>query len=148
MKDYTIREATIEDIDFIYEVEKNSFQTPWSKESFENEINNNKFAYYYVLELDNKILGYAGMWVILDEAHITNIAIAPFARGKKLGEALLCHLMDKAKLYGAEKMTLEVRSSNYIAQGLYEKLNFKKTGIRKNYYADSVEDAVIMWVNI
>lgn len=148
MKDYTIRDATIEDIDFIYEVEKNSFQTPWSKESFENEINNNKFAYYYVLELDNKILGYAGMWVILDEAHITNIAIAPFARGKKLGEALLCHLVEKAKLYGAEKMTLEVRSSNYIAQGLYEKLNFKKTGIRKNYYADSVEDAVIMWVNI
>lgn len=148
MNNYIIREASVEDVDFIYEVEKGSFQTPWSKESFENEINNNKFAYYYVLELEHKIVGYAGMWIILDEAHITNIAIAPYARGKKLGEVLLRYLMDKARFYGAEKMTLEVRSSNYIAQGLYKKLNFKKMGIRKNYYADTVEDAVIMWVNI
>lgn len=148
MNDYIIREASIEDIDFIYEIEKNSFQTPWSKESFENELNNNKFAYYYVLELEHKIVGYAGMWVILDEAHITNIAIIPFARGKKLGEILLRYLMEMAKSVGADKMTLEVRASNYIAQGLYNKLNFKKAGIRKNYYADTVEDAVIMWVNI
>lgn len=148
MIDYIFREATLEDVDLIYAVEEKSFQTPWSKESFENEINNNKFAYYYVLELENKIVGYAGMWIILDEAHITNIAIAPSARGKKLGEALLKFLMEKAKYYGAEKMTLEVRASNSIAQGLYNKLNFKKTGIRKNYYADSIEDAVIMWVNI
>lgn len=148
MNQYIIREASIEDIDFIYEVEKSSFQTPWSKESFENELNNNKFAYYYVLEIENKIAGYAGMWIILDEAHVTNIAIAPYARGKKLGESLLCHLMEKAKLFGVDKMTLEVRASNYIAQGLYNKLNFKKAGIRKNYYADTFEDAVIMWVNI
>lgn len=147
-KNINIRRATIIDIENIWSVEEESFQTPWSKEAFENELTTNKFAYYYVLELDSEIVGYAGMWLILDEAHVTNVAIKPNVRGLKLGELIMRHLMTTAKFYGATSMTLEVRVSNEVAKNLYYKLNFEDSGIRKNYYADTMEDALIMWVKL
>lgn len=143
-----IREAKTEDIDELWTVEESSFETPWTKDAFLNEIAENKFAYYYVLELENKIIGYAGMWIILDEAHVTNVAVYPSERGKKLGELLMRYLMNQARSLGANKMTLEVRLSNQIAQNLYKKLNFEAKGVRKNYYADIMEDALIMWVRL
>ena len=88
------------------------------------------------------------MWLIIDEAHITNIAVHPEKRGIGLGELLMVHLMTMAKFYGAADMTLEVRVSNDIAKNLYHKLNFKEKGFRKNYYADTNEDALIMWVKL
>lgn len=143
-----LRLATINDVDEIWEVEKASFSIPWSREAFISELTTNKFAYYYVIELAGEVVGYAGMWVILDEAHVTNVAIHPKARGNKLGELIMRYLLQMAQFYGASSMTLEVRVSNQIAQNLYTKLKFQEQGIRKKYYADTMEDAIIMWVKI
>ena len=145
---FVFRDMKEEDIDQILEVEHASFATPWSREAFYNEIYNNKFAVYIVLEEDQKIIGYVGAWVVIDEAHITNVAILPSYRGKKLGEALLRKMMTVAKDMGARSMTLEVRVTNNVAQSLYRKLGFQNGGIRKNYYTDNQEDALVMWVNI
>jgi len=145
---YVFRYMKEEDIDQILEVEHASFATPWSREAFYNEIYNNKFAVYIVLEEDQKIIGYVGAWVVIDEAHVTNVAILPEYRGRKLGEALLRKMMNVAKDMGARSMTLEVRVTNHVAQSLYRKLGFQNGGIRKNYYSDNQEDALVMWVNI
>jgi [ribosomal protein S18]-alanine N-acetyltransferase len=145
---YVFRYMKEEDIDQILEVEHASFATPWSREAFYNEIYNNKFAVYIVLEEDQKIIGYVGAWVVIDEAHVTNVAILPEYRGRKLGEALLRKMMALVKDMGARSMTLEVRVTNHVAQSLYRKLGFQNGGIRKNYYSDNQEDALVMWVNI
>lgn len=147
-KSVNIRKASIEDVEQICKIELASFTTPWSGDAFINELTQNKLAYYYVVELNSEIVGYAGMWIIFDEAHITNIAIHPKARGLKLGELLMKYMFTMAKFYGANSMTLEVRVSNHVARNLYTKLNFEEKGIRKNYYADTLEDALIMWVKI
>jgi len=145
---FVFRDMREEDIDQVLEVEHASFTTPWSREAFYNELFNNKFAVYIVLEEDNKIIGYCGTWVVIDEAHVTNVAIMPGYRGKKLGEALMNKLMSVSREMGAKTMTLEVRMTNYVAQSLYRKLGFQNGGIRKNYYSDNQEDAQIMWVNL
>jgi len=145
---YVFRYMRDEDIDQVLEVEHTSFTTPWSWEAFYNEIHKNKFAVYIVLEDDNKIIGYCGTWVVIDEAHVTNVAILPGYRGKKLGEALMNKLMSVSREMGARTMTLEVRVTNHVAQSLYRKLGFQNGGIRKNYYSDNQEDALIMWVNL
>jgi len=145
---FVFRDMREEDIDQVLEVEHASFTTPWSREAFYNELFNNKFAVYIVLEEDNKIIGYCGTWVVIDEAHVTNVAIMPGYRGKKLGEALMSKLMSVSREMGAKTMTLEVRMTNYVAQSLYRKLGFQNGGIRNNYYSDNQEDAQIMWVNL
>ncbi len=145
---FVFRSMQEEDIDQILEVEHASFSTPWSREAFYNELNNNKFAVYIVLEEDKKIVGYCGAWIVIDEAHITNIALLPGFRGRKLGEALLRKMISVAEEMGTKSMTLEVRLSNHVAQSLYRKLGFRDGGIRKNYYSDNQEDALVMWVNL
>ncbi|AYA78364.1 ribosomal-protein-alanine N-acetyltransferase [Bacillus sp. Y1] len=137
-----------EDIDQILKIEELSFATPWTRQSFENELNLNQFAVYLVLEKEGQVIGYCGMWLIVDEAHITNIAVLPEFRGQKLGEAILRMIMEVAKKRGAKTMTLEVRVSNTVAQSLYRKLGFMNGGIRKNYYTDNYEDALVMWVTL
>ncbi|MCA1032901.1 ribosomal protein S18-alanine N-acetyltransferase [Bacillus timonensis] len=144
----TFRNMTIEDIDAIVEIEELSFATPWSRESFYNELINNHFATYIVMVDGEKIIGYCGMWIIVDEAHITNIAVLPHYRGKKLGEALLTQAIKCAEELGAISITLEVRVSNIVAQSLYRKFGFKDGGIRKQYYSDNLEDALVMWVKL
>lgn len=145
---FVFRYMREEDIDQILEVEHASFTTPWSREAFYNEIHNNKFAVYIVIEADGKVVGYCGAWIVIDEAHVTNIAILPDYRGMKLGEGLLRKMMLKAISMGARSMTLEVRVTNYIAQSLYKKLGFQEGGLRKNYYSDNHEDARVMWVKL
>lgn len=137
-----------EDIDQILKIEELSFATPWTRQSFENELNLNQFAVYLVLEKEGQVIGYCGMWLIVDEAHITNIAVLPEFRGQKLGEGILRMIMEVAKKRGAKTMTLEVRVSNTVAQSLYRKLGFMNGGIRKNYYTDNYEDALVMWVTL
>jgi ribosomal-protein-alanine N-acetyltransferase len=137
-----------EDIDQVLEIEHASFTTPWSREAFYNELNMNKFAVYIVVEVDKKVVGYCGVWIVIDEAHVTNIAILPEYRGRKLGEALMQNLFDVARTMGAKSMTLEVRITNYVAQSLYRKFGFQKGGLRKNYYTDNQEDALVMWVRL
>jgi [ribosomal protein S18]-alanine N-acetyltransferase len=147
-KTIAFRPMELRDIDQIYEIESKSFTTPWSKEAFYNELTKNKFAFYTVLEVEDEVVGYCGSWVIVDEVHITNIALLPEYRGMKLGEALLCKVMDIVREMGAKTMTLEVRVSNIPAQSLYRKLGFQDGAIRKQYYTDNMEDAIVMWVNL
>ncbi|HET7578759.1 MAG TPA: ribosomal protein S18-alanine N-acetyltransferase [Bacillales bacterium] len=142
------RYMTLEDISGVLKVEHASFSMPWSEAAFYNELTGNRFATYILAEMDGKIIGYCGVWVIIDEAHITNIALMPEYRGKKIGEALLRTAMQYARMRGARKMTLEVRVSNEVAQALYRKLGFEPGGIRKNYYTDNYEDALVMWVRL
>lgn len=146
--DFVFRSMLLEDIEQICEIEKEAFPTPWSAEAFYNELVNNHFAYYLVLESNGEILGYGGMWTIMDEAHVTNIAIRKSFQGMKLGEKLLSRLKDQAFTLGIRRMTLEVRVSNNVAKGLYEKLGFYSVGTRKGYYTDNHEDALIMWANL
>ena len=143
-----IRKATIEDLEDIIYIENETFSSPWSRGSFIEELTCNLLAYYSVVELDDEIIGYMGMWIILNEAHITNVAIRSKERGLKLGELAIRHMMGIAKLHGANKMTLEVRKSNSVAINLYDKLNFVKLGHRINYYSNPLEDALIMWVEL
>jgi ribosomal-protein-alanine N-acetyltransferase len=145
---FVFRNMREEDIDQILEVEHASFTTPWSREAFYNELHNNRFAVYIVLEENNKILGYCGAWIVIDEAHVTNVAILPEFRGRNLGEAILRKMMSVAREMGAKTMTLEVRVTNHVAQSLYRKLGFQNGGIRKNYYSDNQEDGLVMWVNL
>lgn len=147
-KTLSFRFMTEEDIDQILVVERKSFTLPWSREAFYNELHHNQYAVYIVLEEEGMIIGYCGAWIVIDEAHITNIAVLPEYRGRKLGEALLRKMMELAKGMNVITMTLEVRVSNLVAQSLYEKLGFQRGGIRKNYYTDNHEDAMVMWVNI
>ncbi|WP_027410629.1 ribosomal protein S18-alanine N-acetyltransferase [Anoxybacteroides tepidamans] len=146
--DINFRSMILDDIDGVLEIEKASFTLPWSREAFYNELVHNQYAKYIVMEHDGRIIGYCGMWVVIDEAHITNVAVLPEYRGKKLGEALMRTMMETAKQLGAVTMTLEVRVSNHVAQSLYRKLGFLNGGIRKQYYPDNQEDALVMWVNL
>ncbi|MFC4766879.1 ribosomal protein S18-alanine N-acetyltransferase [Effusibacillus consociatus] len=148
MSELIYRRMQLSDIDRILEIEHRSFSAPWSRAAFEGELTRNHFAKYIVVEIDGVVAGYAGMWIIIDEAHITNIAIDPAYRGRKLGENLLRQMMMVAVWNGADRMTLEVRVSNKTAQSLYQKLGFIKYGIRKGYYSDNGEDAIIMWANL
>jgi ribosomal-protein-alanine N-acetyltransferase len=139
---------TVEDIMQVVEIEKQSFSTPWSSYAFHCELADNEFAHYLIVtseESPQKVLGYGGMWIILDEVHITNIAIAPQYRGQKLGEFLLAGMLALALQKKAARITLEVRASNTRAQKLYRKMGFKPAGVRPGYYADTNEDALIMW---
>lgn len=148
MSEPTIRFMTVEDIDSIIVVEHDAFTVPWTGTAFYNELTTNQFAKYIVMEYENEIIGYCGVWIVMDEAHITNIAIHSKHRGKGFGELLFRYMIELAKMYGAKKMTLEVRVTNYTAQNLYKKLGFVPGGIRKNYYSDNGEDALVMWVNL
>jgi len=140
-----IVEMTVENIDEVIKVENLSFSIPWSKNAFIQEITGNKFARYICAKINGKVVGYAGMWKICDEGHITNVAVHPEFRGNGLGNALVEHLINMAKREGIASMTLEVRQSNVVAQKLYEKYGFRAYGVRKSYYADNGENAIIMW---
>ena len=140
-----IRLMTPDDIEHVLIVENASFTTPWSRSAFVSELANKGFTRYFVAVVNNCIVGYAGMWVILDEVHITNIAVHPNWRGRRIGEALLCRVLEDAVLAGSRGVTLEVRISNDVARNLYRKYGFTDEGTRKGYYSDNNEDAVIMW---
>lgn len=148
MEDVTFRLMNVDDVEDVYRIEEASFAIPWSRDAFVNEMVNNRFARYVLIEMNEQVIGYCGLWIIVDEGHITNIALLPQFRGKKLGEALMKEVLAFATENGAKTLTLEVRPSNDSALGLYQKLGFQKGGIRKNYYADNNEDALVMWVNL
>jgi ribosomal-protein-alanine N-acetyltransferase len=142
------RQMRYEDIPHVCEIEQEAFTTPWTSGAFHNELSTNQFAHYMIMEIDGKVVGYGGMWLIMDEAHVTNIAVRDTFRGQKLGKRLLQELMRTAAFLGAMRMTLEVRASNHIAQSLYDKLGFTSAGVRKGYYTDNREDAIIMWADL
>ena len=143
--DIVIRAMTEEDIDSIVEIEKEAFATPGSKESFLTEIRDNLLAKYIIAEIDNKVVGYGGIWLILTEGHITNIAVKKEYQGLGIGNKLVEGLIIYCTSRGIDSMTLEVRKSNIVAQNLYKKYGFIDYGIRPKYYSDNNEDAIIMW---
>ncbi|PWV93770.1 ribosomal-protein-alanine N-acetyltransferase [Paenibacillus cellulosilyticus] len=144
----TFRAMRITDVPDIIAIEREAFTTPWTAEAFINELTHNHFAKYIVMEDHTGIIGYGGMWTIIDEAHVTNIAVRHDRRGMGLGEKMLQRQMENATEYGMQRMTLEVRVSNDRAQRLYERLGFEPAGIRPGYYSDNNEDALIMWVEL
>ncbi|MCQ4086703.1 ribosomal protein S18-alanine N-acetyltransferase [Saccharibacillus sp. JS10] len=138
----------LEDIPDVMVIEHESFSLPWTEQAFRSEMTLNHFARYIMMEVDGKPAGYAGMWTVVDEAHITNVAVRTAYRGKKLGQRLLDELLDLAAGLELERATLEVRVSNDVARNLYTKMGFHEIGIRKSYYSDNNEDAVIMWIDL
>ena len=136
---------TFDDIDDVLKVEEECFVISWTREDFEREMVENKMALYFVAKIDEKIVGYAGMWHVVNEGQITNVAVLPEYRNMSVGSALMEELIKSAEEREMIGITLEVKISNYTAQRLYSKYGFKPEGIRKNYYKDTNEDAIIMW---
>ena len=139
-----IRPMQRADVGRVHEIECACFSSPWSKMALLGELRND-VAHYHVLECDGVIAGYAGMWVLFDEAHITNIAVMREFRNRGCAERLMRSMMESALLLGATMMTLEVREHNETAQRLYARLDFIQNGFRPRYYQDSGEGALILW---
>jgi ribosomal-protein-alanine N-acetyltransferase len=135
----------LEDIPAVLAIEALSFQSAWPPNAFVNELRDNKLAHYFVGRLAGKIVGYGGIWVILEDSHVTTIAVHPDNRGQRLGEELLVHLLDEAIARDASWITLEVRETNDVAQRLYRKYGFTVVSTRRGYYSDNNESALVMW---
>lgn len=144
MGEVKIRPMQKADVETVTCLDQQCFRSPWSENAFRAELKN-KSANYLVMDMDGEIIGYAGMWVVFDEAHITNICIAPEKRNEGLGRKLMLALTELASSLDATSMTLEVRESNIAAQNLYYSLGFHYAGTRKRYYSDTGEDALILW---
>ncbi len=133
-------------LDDVVAIEEKAYgEHHWSKESFFNEMNNQLAKYFCAFDSSEKLVGYCGCWQIMEEAHITNIAVSPDFRRKNTGEALLVAIIKSCYNEKIKYLTLEVRVSNEPAIKLYEKYGFKSLGVRKGYYQDNDEDALIMW---
>ncbi len=142
-----IRRMSVEDVPAVTDIEHVSFMgSTWTIDAFYHEILENNFAHYFIMEYENKVIGYCGIWIVVDQAQITTIAIEPNYRGLGLGQLMLKYVMNFASAV-ATLMSLEVRVENRTAQHVYEKLGFEYGGRRKNYYGDG-EDALVMWVNL
>jgi ribosomal-protein-alanine N-acetyltransferase len=135
----------LDDIPAVLKIEALSFPAAWPPNAFLNELRDNKLAYYFVGRLDGRIVAYGGIWVILEDSHVTTIAVHPEYRGQRLGEELLVHLLDEAIERGASWITLEVRETNDVAQKLYRKYGFTVVSTRRGYYSDNNESALVMW---
>lgn len=144
MPEWKIRPMELSDLDRIEEIERLSFAMPWSPASFQRELTENPAARYLVLTEADAVVAYAGMWLVLDEGHVTNIAVHPDHRGKGYGKRITAALIQLAANLGMAWMTLEVRRSNAVAQSLYHRLGFIDVGYRKRYYEDNREDALVM----
>ncbi|MCY3802437.1 MAG: ribosomal protein S18-alanine N-acetyltransferase [Chloroflexi bacterium] len=173
---WIVEPMRLEDLDRVREIERRSFSTPWPRDSYRNELVENRMAHYVVLRREGPdpeepeleavdkrpgfwrrilgrsgdrkskdVVGFAGIWFMVDEAHITTVAIDPDWRGRGLGELLLLALIEKSIAINASLITLEVRVSNDIAQRLYYKYGFYSNGVRPRYYSDNGEDALVMW---
>jgi len=138
-----IRKMGRRDLDQVLEIENLCFPIPWSRDSFLSELRN-PLAQYIVAQEGFVLQGYAGVWLIFDEGHITNVAVHPRARGKRIGELLLENTIAFVSAHGAVSVTLEVRPSNNSALALYRRMGFEQVGVRKGYYIDNGEDALIM----
>jgi ribosomal-protein-alanine N-acetyltransferase len=133
------------DIGDVLRVEALCFSTTWPRNAFVNELTDNKLAHYFVGRFEEEIIAYGGLWVILEDAHITTVAVDPTYQGRKHGERILIHLLDEAIERGASWITLEVRESNTVAQKLYQKYGFAIVNTRRGYYSDNDENALVMW---
>ncbi|HYM82911.1 MAG TPA: ribosomal protein S18-alanine N-acetyltransferase [Candidatus Dormibacteraeota bacterium] len=132
------------DIPEVQAIERASFTSPWPPQAYRSELETNRLATYLVGRIDGTVVAYAGVWLMVDEAHITTFAVHPGWRRQRVGEALLLTVLDLSIDRGAREATLEVRLSNLAARRLYEKYGFRPVGLRPRYYTDNGEDALIM----
>jgi ribosomal-protein-alanine N-acetyltransferase len=139
-----IEPMALADLDAVHRIELASFSSPWPANAYRSELETNRLASYLVGRIDGEIVAYGGMWLMVDEAHITTFAVHPTWRRQKIGERLLLAFLDLAVARGAREATLEVRLSNISARRLYEKYGFRPVGLRPRYYSDDGEDALIM----
>lgn len=137
------RPMLAEDLDQVVEIEKASMPSPWSRELFEAELKRD-LARYFVAEEEGRVAGYLGYWEVPQEAHIINLAVAPAFRNRGIGGKMLEYCMEFARKKGAQLATLEVRESNEAARRMYEKNGFRFVAVRKKYYSDNQEDAIVM----
>jgi len=144
LEDVVIRQMKLEDIPGIIDIEVQCFPIPWTHHAFRLEMRN-KLAVYQVAAVGRKIAAYGGMWLIIDEAHITNVAVHPQYQRQGFGRKIMEALIDEARQRSIQQMTLEVRKSNEAAIRLYKRMGFLVSGIRPGYYQDNGEDAIIMW---
>ncbi len=140
----SFREMKPEDAAAVEQVEKACFAIPWSRESFWQEAANEQTFYLLALE-EERVIGYAGAWLVAGEAQVTNVAVHPEFRGRGVATSLMAELIRVVKARGVTAMTLEVRPSNAAALAVYAKFGLKSVGLRKGYYQDNGEDAMILW---
>ena len=147
MAERFIRRMRAEDVEQIHRIEQKCFAMPWSAESIRHDLEENVVARWLVLDDgEGHVLAYAAMWLVVDEGHVCNIAVTPEARGRGYGRLITEALIALAREEGMRLMTLEVRRTNALAQGLYHALGFQDVGYRKRYYEDNGEDALIMFL--
>jgi len=137
-QDFLIRKMTGRDLDEIMQIELQSFTLPWSRQSYENELNN-RYATYIVADYEGEVAAYGGMWVVVEEAHITNVAVAPRYRRQGMGSRLLQALLNIARQKRVCRVYLDL-----AAMRLYSAQGFIPTGVRRQYYSDNDEDAIVM----
>ncbi len=134
------------DLDGVLDVDELSFTRPWTRAMYESEFLNRDTSRMFVLRTAGRpVAGYCAAWFVLDEIHINNIAVRPELRGRGLGSALLAHVLEEGRAAGASRATLEVRRSNDEARRLYERFGFRVAGVRRDYYTDPTEDALVLW---
>ncbi len=134
----------LEDLPAVHAIERVSFTAPWPPHAYRSELESNRLAHYLVARAGDTVTAYGGMWLMVDEAHITTFAVHPDWRRRRIGERLLLAFLDLAVDRDAREATLEVRLSNLPARKLYEKYGFRPVGLRPRYYSDDHEDALIM----
>src|SRR4051794_1599273 len=139
-----VRPMTIDDLPAVQLIERASFTTPWPPQAYRQELESNRLAAYLVGVIAGDVVAYGGIWLMVDEAHVTTFAVHPRYRRRRIGERLLLALLDLSVDRHAREATLEVRLSNLAARRLYEKYGFRPVGIRPRYYSDNQEDALIM----
>ena len=133
-----------EDVPAVHEIERLSFRTPWPAHAFEQELRGNRLAHYVVARAGERVVGFAGVWLMVDDAHVTTFAVHPDWRRRAIGRQLLLNVAELSVAIGARRMTLEVRVSNVAARALYRSFGFEIVGRRPRYYTDDGEDALIM----
>jgi len=139
-----IEPMRVDDLDAVHAIEQASFSTPWPAHAYRSELESNRLATYLVARVGDTVVGFAGMWLMVDEAHVTTFAVHHAWRRQGIGQRLIVGLLDLALERRASEMTLEVRLSNLGARRLYEKYGFRPVGLRPRYYSDDREDALIM----
>ncbi len=139
-----VKAMRLDDVAAVHEIERLSFRTPWPAHAFEQELRSNRLARYVVARAGEQIVGFAGIWMMVDEAHVTTFSVHPDWRRQSIGRQLLLNLAELASTIGARRLTLEVRESNEQAQALYRSFGFDIVGRRAGYYTDDGEDALVM----
>ncbi len=139
-----IAPMSLDDLAAVQAIERASFTTPWPSHAYRSELETNRLASYLVARVNGDVVAYGGIWLMVDEAHITTFAVHPAWRRRTIGGRLLVAMLDLARARHAREATLEVRLSNLPARRLYERYGFRPVGLRRGYYSDNHEDALIM----